>query len=109
MVHLVCFHLSAENQAFEEAIKAMGPWSNRVPGSWIVETILTPRQVRDRLGKHLGAEDRLFVARISRVWASRNLGPGFPDWMERRKTIDPASTSPEAGSPAPAGRKVPQA
>ncbi len=107
MVHLVCFHLSAENAPFEEALKAMGPWSNRVPGAWLVETMLTPRQVRDRLGPHMLPQDRLFVARISRAWASRNLGPGFPDWMERRKTIDPAPASAVPAASRP--RKVPEA
>jgi len=109
MVHLVCFHLSTENKPFEEALKAMGPWSNRVPGAWILETVLSPRQVRDRLAPHLKPEDRLFVARISRAWAARNLGPGFPEWMGRRRTLDPPSPSPVAGPPPAGGRKVPQA
>ena len=109
MVHLVCFHLSAENTPFEEALKAMGPWSNRVPGAWILETVLTPRQVRDRLGPHLKPEDRLFVARISRAWAARNLGTGFPEWMGRRRTIDTPPASPVAGPTARRSRKLPQA
>jgi hypothetical protein len=105
MVHLVCFHLSAENAPFEEALKVMGSWSNRLPGAWVLETALSARQVRDRLGPHMKPEDRLFVARISRAWAARNLGKGFPEWMGRRNTLDPAPANPVRVAP----RKVPEA
>lgn len=85
MMLLVCFQLSDENQPFIDALKAMGNWSNRVEGSWLLETNLTPRQVRDLLGQHMKPQDRLFVARITQNWAGRGMGEGFPEWMGRRK------------------------
>lgn len=84
MVHLVCFHLASDNPQFMDALKSMGNWSNRLPGAWILETRLSPRQVRDNLGSHLGPADRLFVARITRQWAGRGMGTGFQEWMDRR-------------------------
>lgn len=88
MVLLVSFQLSKENPAFEGALKSMGNWSNRIQGGWVLETRLSPRQVRDLLGQHMAPEDRLFVARITQNWAGRGMGPGFPEWMNRRTTFN---------------------
>jgi len=84
MVLLVCFALEKENPKFEEALKSLGNWSNRIGGAWILETRLSPRQVRDNLGQHLTPADKLFVARFHGDWAGRGMGPGFPEWMARR-------------------------
>ncbi|NOY25793.1 MAG: hypothetical protein GXP62_07950, partial [Oligoflexia bacterium] len=51
---------------------------------WMVETNTSARRIRDHLKQSLGDRDRLFVARISRNWAGRNMGEGFPEWMSRR-------------------------
>lgn len=91
MVLIVCFQLSAPNKPFEDALKTVGNWSNRLPDAWILETALRPVQVRDLLGTHLKPGDRLFVARIDGNWAGRGMGPGFPEWMGRRKFVDAAS------------------
>jgi hypothetical protein len=90
MVQLVCFQLTDANPAFEEALKSLGNWSNRVPGAWVLETNLRPVQVRDLLGTHMKAGDRLFVAQINGNWAGRGMGPGFPEWMSRRKAFEKA-------------------
>jgi hypothetical protein len=29
--------------------------------------------------------DKLFVGRVSRNWAGRGLGNGFPEWLNRRE------------------------
>ena len=84
MVLLVCFNLTKENPAFENALKSLGNWSNRIAAGWILETRLSPRQVRDNLGQHMATGDRLFVARVTQDWAGRGLGAGFPEWMGRR-------------------------
>lgn len=84
MMMLVCFHLQGENPAFHEALRALGNWSNRIPGAWLLESSLSPRKVRDLLGQHMQPGDRLFVARIGRNWAGRGMGEAFPQWMERR-------------------------
>ncbi len=84
MMMLVTFQLAEENAAFQEALKALGNWSNRIEGAWVLETPLNPRQVRDNLSAHLKPADRLFIARLSGTWSGRNMGTGFPEWMERR-------------------------
>ena len=69
----------------EKAIKGMGNWSNRLKNAWLLESrTLGARRIRDQLKPHLNETDRLFVARISRNWAGRNMGAGFPEWMQRR-------------------------
>jgi len=70
------------------AIKTMGNWSNRLPGCWLLETETSARRIRDHLRQFLGERDRLFVARISRNWAGRNMGQGFPEWVGRREFGD---------------------
>ena len=70
----------------EAAIKTMGNWSNRLESGWLLEVNgRGARNIRDHLKQFLGEQDRLFVARISRNWAGRNMGAGFPEWMQRRE------------------------
>ena len=70
----------------ERAIKALGNWSNRVRGQWIVESRFNASQIRDLLKPHIdSAKDRMFVARISKNWAGTGMGDGFQEWMNRRK------------------------
>jgi len=89
MVMLVCFQLDGENKPFRQALESMGNWSNRIPGAWLLETSLSPRQVRDLLGQHMGSGERLFVARITQNWAGRGMGEGFPEWLGRRQGMRP--------------------
>ena len=70
----------------EAAIKTMGNWSNRLKNVWLLESkTRAARGIRDHLKQFLGERDRIFVARISRNWAGRNMGQGFPEWMTRRE------------------------
>ena len=87
MVMLVTFHHAEENEAFTEALKSLGNWSNRIPGAWILESGLSPRQVRDVLGTHMKPGDRLFVAEIKQNWSGRGMGENFPEWMQRRQFV----------------------
>ncbi len=69
----------------EKAIKALGNWSNRMRGSWLVETRFTAAQIRDLLKPTIvSGQDRLFVARMTTNWAGTGMGDGFQDWMNRR-------------------------
>lgn len=77
----------------ENALKALGPWSNRLEGTWLVESRLSSRTVRDLLKPHLKPGDRLFVGQFTQNWAGTNMGDGFPDWMKRRDL----GSAPEAG------------
>jgi len=75
-----------EYEDLERAIKALGNWSNRIRGMWMVETRFTAAQIRDLLKPCLVAgRDRLFVQRMTSNWAGTNMGEGFQDWMNRRK------------------------
>lgn len=89
MMYLVLLELNArpadQYPDLERAIKALGNWSNRVRGAWIVESRFSAQQIRDLLKPHIGAgQDRLFVARIGGNWAGTGMGPGFQEWMNRR-------------------------
>ena len=89
MMYLIVFELNArpasEYPDLERAIKALGNWSNRLKGAWLVESRFTAGQVRDLLKPHLVAgKDRVFVARFTKSWAGMNMGNGFQQWMTRR-------------------------
>lgn len=74
----------------ERAIKALGNWSNRVKGAWMVETRFNASQIRDLLKPHVVAgKDKLFIARLSKNWAGTGMGDGFQDWMDRRNFDTP--------------------
>lgn len=84
MMMLICFSLTEDNPDFVQELKSLGNWSNRLDGAWLLETTISPRQVRDLLGAKMKPGDRLFVARITRNWAGRGMGDGFPEWLQRR-------------------------
>jgi hypothetical protein len=91
-VYLVLLELNGrpagEYGDLERSIKALGNWSNRMRGMWMVETRFTAAQVRDLLKPHIVAgRDRLFVQRMTTNWAGTNMGDGFSDWMARRKFV----------------------
>ena len=86
MMLLVTFSFAnGENPEFEAELKSLGNWSNRIPGAWLLESPLGPRKVRDMLGEKMKDGDKLFVGRVSRNWAGRGLGNGFPEWLTRRE------------------------
>jgi hypothetical protein len=88
MMFLILLELNgrpaSEYPDLERAIKALGNWSNRVRGQWIVESRFAAGQIRDLLKPHVTPSDRIFVARVSRNWAGSNMGDGFQEWMNRR-------------------------
>lgn len=72
-------------ERIDAAVRTMGNWSNRLDKAWLLETDrLGARGIRDQLKQFLSEPDRLFVARISKNWAARNMGNGFSEWMGRR-------------------------
>lgn len=104
MMYLMTFHVQPGEEAglvrerLAAAIKSMGHWSNRMPDMWLLEPSrpLSAAQIRDHLKQFMGPQDAVLVARISRNWAGRNMGAGFPDWMRRREFgtfLNPAETS----------------
>jgi hypothetical protein len=100
MISLVIQGQLVEYDALTKAMKGLGAWSNRMGNTWIVHSTLRATEIRDRLKPYIKPTDRLFVAQISRNWAATGMGPGFPEWMQRRAfdTSTPDGT-PQGGKP----------
>ncbi len=95
MMYIILLELNGKGAEeygdLERAIKALGNWSNRVRGSWIVESRFSAAQIRDLLKPHIvSGKDRVFVSRFTRNWAGSGMGEGFPEWMNRRQFDAPA-------------------
>lgn len=103
MMFMISYHLRADDptsrENLETAVKKLGNWSRRMPTLWLVESRANAPQIRDFLKQHLGPQDALFVARISKNWAGRNLGDGFAEWMQRRD-FGTFTATPEASASA---------
>ncbi len=89
MMYLITLELNArpadQYADLEKAIKALGNWSNRMRGVWMVETRFSAQQIRDLLKPSIVAgQDRMFVSRMTTSWAGTGMGDGFQDWMNRR-------------------------
>ncbi len=89
MMYLIAVEFNArpadQYPDFDKALKALGNWSSRMRGVWLVETRFTPAQIRDLLKPTLVAgQDRMFVSRMTTSWAGTGMGDGFQDWMNRR-------------------------
>lgn len=88
MMYMLTYQLRSTDPAaqtnLDNAIKKLGNWSHRMPGVWLVESKASAPQIRDFLKQHLGPADAFFIARITKNWAGRNMGDGFPEWMGRR-------------------------
>lgn len=76
-----------EYPAMIKALEALGPWSDRLKPTWLLETDKSSRQVRDLLQPHLCPGDRVLVAEITKNWAAAGMGAGFGEWMHRRTTM----------------------
>jgi hypothetical protein len=73
-----------EYESLFNAIKALGPWSNRLDEVWMVESKLSARQIRDLLKPHLTSGDRLFTGQLDRTWSATGMPKTFTSWMQRR-------------------------
>jgi hypothetical protein len=94
-MYLVMVELNARSADqygdLEKALKALGNWSNRMRGVWMIETRFTAQQVRDLLKPCIvPGQDRLLVARMTTSWAATGMGEGFQEWMNRRQFTPPA-------------------
>lgn len=87
-MYFIGFHVQGPESEYENlrnAIKALGPWSNRLPNTWLVESKLSARRIRDLLKPHMRETDRLFVGQfVNQNWAGTGMGSGFPEWLNRR-------------------------
>ncbi len=91
-MYFISFRLQAPWEEYEDldrAVKAIGPWSNRMEPTWLVESRLGSVTIRDLLKPHVRPGDRVFVGQFSQNWAGSNMGEGFPDWLKRRHFANP--------------------
>lgn len=82
----------ADYETLKGQLEALGPWSNRMDQTWLVESNFSARRIRDTLKPSLKPGDRMFVGEFNTNWAGFGMGPSFPDWMQRRATIRPVPT-----------------
>ncbi len=96
MMYFIATSINGDDEEYEDlvtAIKALGPWSNRLQKVWLVETPFSSRRIRDLLKPHLKFDkgDRLFVGQFTNNWAGTGMGDAFPDWLKRRAFDSPPS------------------
>lgn len=101
MMYMVSFVLrhgtDADYPGLREEFDKLGPWSDRLKPTWLLECGMSSAQVRDALKAHIKPTDRIFVAEISRNWAAGSMGEGFGEWMQRRMTMRRAHGVPDQG------------
>ncbi len=73
------------------AIKSLGPWSDRLGDTFLVESRLGAGQIRTLLKAHTLEGDRVFVGQFNQNWAGYNMGQGFPEWAKRRNFERPTT------------------
>jgi hypothetical protein len=103
MMYMIALELNArpadQYPDLDAALKALGNWSNRIRGTWLVESRMSASQIRDLIKPALvTGKDRVFVARISRNWAGMGMGEGFPEWLNRRTFDASAPAVPASGA-----------
>jgi len=89
MIYIVCLDIRSEGSARDSitaSIKTLGHWAGRFPDMMLLQPHqrLSAGQIRDQLKQFLGENDAVFVARITKNWSGRGMGPGFQEWMGRR-------------------------
>lgn len=68
-------------------IKTFGDWWHHLDSTWLVNTALTPVQVRERLLKHLDSDDELLVIDVtSRPRAWKGFNPMGSKWLDETYT-----------------------
>ena len=64
-----------------EHIKTNYTWCKGLESVWLLDTTYTVAQIRDALKNLIDDNDKLFVVRITREWASLNYYCG--DWLNK--------------------------
>jgi hypothetical protein len=98
MMYFIALRLQGPETEYEQLfnlIKALGPWSNRLSPTWVVESRYSASAIRDLLKKAIKPGDRVFVGQFVKNWAGTNMGPDFPEWMNRRSFDAPVPLKPK--------------
>lgn len=78
---------------FLNAVTSLGPWSDRLGNTWLVESKLSASRIRTLLKPHVQTGDRVFVGQFTQNWAGFNMGANFPEWAKRRDYTTPGEPS----------------
>jgi hypothetical protein len=87
VIHQIDYDLRKPGRNYDDllaAIKALGAWAHPLKSAWVVETLLTAHQVRDRLLQHIDANDGLLVTRLAGEAAWHGLVPDVAQWLRDR-------------------------
>jgi hypothetical protein len=83
-VYLVTYDLRAPERDYESLYGRLADW-NAVPlleSVWLIDAIdTTAAVIRDDLAAQMDRNDGLFVTRMRKSWAGRQLEPGASDWL----------------------------
>jgi len=66
---------------------ANGYW-HHLDSTWLVNTTLNARQIRDRLKLYLDGDDELLVIAVANNWATFGVDQRGNDWL--RNSLEPA-------------------
>lgn len=81
-VLLVTYDLVAPGRNYQplfDYIKANYTWCKGLESVWLLDTKVSPAALRDELKKLVDGNDKIFVVRLSREWASVNYYCG--EWL----------------------------
>lgn len=85
--YLITYDLSKPGQNYgdlTDGIKEIANgWWHHLQSVWIITTRLTAGQIRDRLGRHLDANDKLIVVGLSGAWATKGLNANANQWLQQ--------------------------
>lgn len=84
MIHSITYDLKQPGRNYDDlyqAIKSYSSWAHPLESVWFVDTSSDPRSVCDHLKQYIDSNDILFVVRMSRSWASINLGDDLVNWL----------------------------
>lgn len=91
MVYFIAYDLRKPDRNYDDLIKELksfGTWWHQTGSVWIVVTSKTTVEVRDYLKQFIDANDKLFVAQVSKNWAASGFTEQEYNWL---KSIPEAS------------------
>lgn len=86
MIYSINYDLNSPGQNYNDlhdAIKSCGAWWHVLGSTWLVDTNLTAKGIRDKLAPHTDKNDNLLIVGISRDYSGR-LPQDAWDWINSR-------------------------
>lgn len=84
-VNIVTYDLKVKNNDDADVIKVLKQtftWLHLQESVWLVDTALTPQQVRDILMGYMKPGDSLFVDRLAGPWATYGVNDVALAWLQ---------------------------